>query len=55
MSITDEGGGRLNAFAKEPDIELVSEKAGYSKGSRLFILVGALFVGALIAFSLTIK
>ena len=40
MQVTQEDGGRLNAFAKEPRMEVLSEEANHSNGSRL-ILMGA--------------
>ncbi|WP_320663631.1 high light inducible protein [Prochlorococcus sp. MIT 1223] len=55
MTVTKESEGRLNAFAKEPEIELISDNTSNSKGSRIFILLGGLFVFVLISFSITIK
>ena len=55
MSITEEAGGRLNAFAKEPRIEVINQKASGSKGSQLFLIAGILLVIGLIAFSVSIS
>tara|TARA_A100001037_G_scaffold236105_1_gene215079 strand:+ start:371 stop:538 length:168 start_codon:yes stop_codon:yes gene_type:complete len=55
MSVTDEGGGRLNAFAKEPEIEVIRGKSSDSNGSRFFVVAGIVFISLLIAYSLTIK
>ena len=51
MAVTEEAGGRLNAFAKEPQIEVISSESNRSNGSRLFFIAGALLVIGLIAFT----
>ena len=55
MAITDEGGGRLNAFAKEPEVQLVNQEASNSNSSRLIIVAGAILVMGLIALTVTIN
>ena len=55
MTVTEESQGRLNAFAKEPKIEVINSQSNYGKGSWLITLGGSILVIALIAFSLTIK
>tara|TARA_Y100001968_G_C19381503_1_gene730581 strand:- start:609 stop:776 length:168 start_codon:yes stop_codon:yes gene_type:complete len=55
MTVTEESEGRLNAFAKEPKIEVIDQESSYSKGSWLVILGGFLLLISLIAFSFTIK
>ena len=55
MAVTKESQGRLNAFANEPEIEVVLKKSSSNKGSWLFALSGGILVIGLIAFSLTIK
>ncbi len=46
MTVTEESGGRLNAFAKEPEIEVITSKSFPSNDSRQFILIGTiLFIG----------
>ena len=53
MSVTEEEGGRLNAFAKEPKIEVINENSINNKGLQLLIALGALLLLGLITFSLT--
>ncbi|MEB3261697.1 MAG: ssl1498 family light-harvesting-like protein [Cyanobacteriota bacterium] len=49
MQVTEEDGGRLNAFAKEP--RMVVMDAGESAGSSrtVLLIAGALLVAALVA------
>ena len=51
MQVTQEDGGRLNAFAKEPRMEVLSKEASHSNGSRLILVGGSLLVIALMAFA----
>jgi len=53
MSVTEESGGRLNTYAKEPKMELVNE--GTDRSSLVLIIVGVLLVIGLIAFSFRIS
>ena len=55
MSVTEEEGGRLNAFAKEPSIEIVEQNASPSKLSWLIIGLGGLLLIALISFTVSIS
>tara|TARA_Y100001968_G_scaffold71362_2_gene62593 strand:+ start:1170 stop:1337 length:168 start_codon:yes stop_codon:yes gene_type:complete len=55
MTVTKESEGRLNAFPKEPQIELLSKQPSDSNGSRIFLILGFLLLIGLIAFSFTIK
>lgn len=55
MQVTQEDGGRLNAFAKEPRMEILSEEASHSNGSRLIMVGGSLLVIALMAFTVMIS
>ena len=50
MPVTEESGGRLNAFAKEPKIEVINNHSSYSNGFWLLIILGGLLLTALIAF-----
>ena len=50
MSVTEESGGRLNAFAKEPKIEVISEEASSSNNFRLLIFAGVMLLCGLIVF-----
>ena len=55
MSVTEESGGRLNAFAKEPKIEVIDNETQQNNVSRIILIVGALLVGGLIALTVTIS
>ena len=55
MQVTQEDGGRLNAFAKEPRMEVISNEASISNGSRLLIISGAVLVVALMALSVAVS
>ena len=55
MQVTQEDGGRLNAFAKEPRMEVISDRASVSNGSRLLIISGAVLVIALMALSVAVS
>ncbi len=55
MAVIEEEGGRLNAFAKEPKIELTATGPLHSTSSRLILLIGALLVLGLVAFTVTIS
>ena len=55
MQVTQEDGGRLNAFAMEPRMEVISDEASLSKGSRLLIISGAVLVIALMALSVAVS
>tara|TARA_Y100001968_G_scaffold326209_1_gene368860 strand:- start:590 stop:757 length:168 start_codon:yes stop_codon:yes gene_type:complete len=55
MTVTQESEGRLNAFAKEPQIEVIKEQPSSTNASKLLIVGGTLLLIALFAFSFTIK
>ena len=55
MQVTTEDGGRLNAFAKEPRMEVISEETSRSNGSRLMIIGGSVLVVALMAVTVAIS
>ncbi len=55
MSVTEEDGGRLNAFAKEPKIEVINQEASDTNSSRLIIVAGAILLASLISFTLSIS
>jgi len=38
MTVTEEDGGRLNVFAKEPEIQIIKENPSIQNRSRLFLL-----------------
>ena len=54
-TVTTEDGGRLNAFAKEPRMEIISDGASLSNSSRLLIISGAVLVMALMALSVAVS
>ncbi len=55
MTVTKESEGRLNAFAKEPKIQLIETKPSSSKGSRIVFIFGGFLLAGLIALAFTIK
>ena len=55
MSVTEEAGGRLNAFAKEPKIEVIDQESSSTNGSRIFLLFGILLLIGLISFTVRIS
>ena len=55
MAVTRESQGRLNVFADEPKIEILTKESSGNKGSWLFTLAGVILVIGLIAYSLTIS
>ena len=50
MSVTEESGGRLNAFAKEPKIEVITKEARSSNNFRLLIFSGVMLLIGLISY-----
>ena len=50
MQVTTEDGGRLNAFAKEPRMEVMDAETSRSRGrgSLVMLLAGSVLVGALV-------
>ncbi len=42
MTVTNESGGRLNAFANEPEIELIATVARKYKPSQIFSGIAAI-------------
>ena len=55
MSFTKEEGGRLNAFAKEPEIEVIQENSSNSNTSTLILIGGGLLLFSLIAYTVSIS
>ena len=49
MQVTTEDGGRLNAFAKEPRMEVVEASSTRGPGTKLMMISGAVLVVALMA------
>jgi len=55
MQVTQEDGGRLNAFAKEPRMVLIEQGAGTSGASKALVIAGALLVAVLLAVAVGIS
>ena len=58
MSVTTEDGGRLNAFAKEPRMEVMDVAASQSRNNRssmLMLVSGGLIVAAMVAVTVAIS
>ena len=51
MQVTQEDGGKLNAFAREPRMVVMEEGERANQGSRALLIGGALLVAVLIAVS----
>jgi hypothetical protein len=49
MQVTEEDGGKLNAFAKEPRMVLQEEGEKPSSANRLLLIGGLVLVAALVA------
>ena len=57
MSVTTEDGGRLNAFAKEPRMEVmdVATSQSRNRSSMLMMISGAVLVAGLMAVTVAIS
>jgi len=57
MQVTTEDGGRLNAFAKEPRMEVMDAEASRNRGrsSLMMLIGGTVLVGAMMAVSVAIS
>jgi hypothetical protein len=49
MQVTEEDGGRLNAFAREPRMVVMEEGEQAGANSRLLLIGGAVLVALLVA------
>ncbi|MEY3735583.1 MAG: hypothetical protein RLZZ624_642 [Cyanobacteriota bacterium] len=49
MQVTEEDGGRLNAFAKEPRMEVMEVGGPASRSTRLLLIGGAALVLLMVA------
>jgi hypothetical protein len=49
MQVTEEDGGRLNAFAREPRMVVMEQGEQAGQGGRVMLIAGALLVAALVA------
>ena len=55
MTIIKEEGGRYNAFAKEPKIEVLNKGSNIGNGFRVIFIVGAALLIGLIAYTVRIS
>tara|TARA_B100000131_G_C17972897_1_gene555197 strand:+ start:129 stop:296 length:168 start_codon:yes stop_codon:yes gene_type:complete len=55
MTVTEESGGRLNVFAKEPEIQVIEPKSSTERLFRLLILAGAIILISIFGWYLTYK
>ncbi len=55
MSVTEEDGGKLNAFAKEPRMEVVDAGGARSRSTKLLLIGGAVLVLLLLAVAMRIS
>jgi len=57
MSVTTEDGGRLNAFAKEPRMEVmdVTTSQSRNRSSIMMLISGGLVVAAMVAVTVAIS
>jgi hypothetical protein len=55
MSVTAEDGGKLNAFAKEPRMEVIETGTGRSRTTLLLVAGGVVLVLALVAVAVGIS
>ncbi len=55
MQVTEEDGGRLNAFAKEPRMQVMEAGEGKSRGSLALIVGGSVLVLVLVAVAVGIS
>ena len=55
MAITQEDGGRLNAFAKEPRMELIESGQGLSRASLVLLVAGGALVLLMVAVAVGIS
>jgi hypothetical protein len=49
MQVTEEDGGRLNAFAKEPRMVVMEQGEASGPNTRLLLIGGAVLVALLVA------
>ena len=55
MAVTQEDGGRLNAFAKEPRMEVIEPGQGSNRSSLVLLVGGAALVLLLVAVAVGIS
>lgn len=55
MAVIKEDGGRLNAFAKEPRMEVVEGGGGLSRPSWVLVIAGGLLVALMVALAFKVS
>jgi hypothetical protein len=55
MQVTEEDGGRLNAFAKEPRMEVMEAGEGAAANSKVLLIAGGALVLLLLAVAVGIS
>ena len=55
MQVTEEDGGRLNAFAKEPRMEVIEADEARGANSKVLLIGGALLVVLMMAVAVGIS
>mgnify|MGYP003340833022 FL=1 len=55
MQVTEEDGGRLNAFAKEPRMEVMEIGEGAASNSKVLLIGGAVLVLLLVGVAVGIS
>ena len=55
MQVTQEDGGRLNAFAKEPRMQVMEAGEARSSGSKVLLIGGGLLVLVMLAVAVGIS
>ena len=54
MSVTEESGGRLNAYAKEPKMEVISQQARSRNNLQLLIFAAVLLIIGVVTYKVFI-
>jgi hypothetical protein len=55
MAVIEEDGGKLNAFAKEPRMQLVEGGEGLSRSSLVLVAAGVLLVALMVALAFRVS
>jgi hypothetical protein len=55
MAVTEEDGGKLNAFAKEPRMQVVEAGGGLSRSSLVLVVAGGLLVALMVALAFRVS
>ena len=55
MAVIEEDGGKLNAFAKEPRMQLVEGGEGLNRSSLVLVAAGGLLVALMVALAFRVS